>query len=69
MRAVYSYAIILWNVWTMEYPGSLSARVHEILRSDLGFSGVIMTDDLYMDAVRDEYGARRSGSACRTSGK
>lgn len=40
-----------------EYPASLSARVHEILRSDLGFSGVIMTDDLYMDAVRDEYGA------------
>lgn len=38
------------------YPASLSAKVHEILRSDLGFSGVVMTDDLYMDAIRDEYG-------------
>lgn len=38
------------------YPASLSAKVHEILRSDLGFSGVVMTDDLYMDAIRGEYG-------------
>ncbi|MBC5646847.1 glycoside hydrolase family 3 protein [Christensenella tenuis] len=38
------------------YPASLSVKVHEILRSDLGFSGVIMTDDLYMDAIRNEYG-------------
>ncbi|WP_082989575.1 glycoside hydrolase family 3 N-terminal domain-containing protein [Christensenella intestinihominis] len=39
-----------------EYPASLSEKAHDILRSDLGFSGVIMTDDLYMDAIRDEYG-------------
>ena len=37
-------------------PASLSPEVHEVLRDDLGFSGVIMTDDLYMDAIRSEYG-------------
>ena len=33
-------------------PASLSAKVHEILRDDLHFTGVAMTDDLEMDAIR-----------------
>lgn len=32
-------------------PASLSISVHKILRDDLGFTGVIMTDDLAMDAI------------------
>lgn len=33
-------------------PASLSPRAHEILRNDLGFDGVIITDDLVMGGVR-----------------
>lgn len=36
-----------------KYPASLSEKVHEILRKDLGFTGIIMTDDLAMDAVKE----------------
>jgi beta-N-acetylhexosaminidase len=35
------------------YPASLSRNVHNILRNDLKFNGVIMTDDLSMDAIKD----------------
>lgn len=38
------------------YPASLSPKVNRILRDDLGFDGVIMTDDLYMDAIRNYTG-------------
>ncbi|MDO5415900.1 MAG: glycoside hydrolase family 3 N-terminal domain-containing protein [Lachnospiraceae bacterium] len=34
-------------------PASLSTQVHKILREALGFSGVVVTDDLAMDGVRD----------------
>jgi len=32
-------------------PASLSKPIHDILRNDLGFSGVIMTDDLVMEGI------------------
>ena len=35
-------------------PASLSPAVHELLREELGFDGVAITDDLAMEAVSDE---------------
>ena len=32
-------------------PASLSISVHNLLRNELGFTGIVITDDLYMDAV------------------
>ncbi|MDV4152655.1 glycoside hydrolase family 3 N-terminal domain-containing protein [Clostridium sp. AL.422] len=37
-------------------PASLSKPVHDIIRNDLGFDGVIMTDDLQMDAIKEYIG-------------
>ena len=37
-------------------PASLSPAVHKILRDDLGYDGVIMTDDLKMDAIKKYIG-------------
>jgi beta-N-acetylhexosaminidase len=34
-----------------DLPASLSPAVHEVLRENFGFDGVVMTDDLAMDAV------------------
>ena len=34
------------------YPASLSENVHKILREDLNFSGIVITDDLSMEAVK-----------------
>ena len=35
-----------------KYPASISKTWHDILREDLNYSGLIVTDDLYMDAIR-----------------
>lgn len=40
-----------------ERPATLSAPVHELLRKEMGFSGVIVTDDLSMQAITKAYGA------------
>ena len=39
------------NCMDPDLPASLSPEVHRILREDLGFDGVVMTDDLAMEAV------------------
>ena len=41
------------NCMDSSKPASLSARVHEILRNDLGFTGIAVTDDLEMDAITE----------------
>ena len=39
-----------------QLPASLSPKVHAYLRDHMGFSGVTITDDLVMQAIRDTYG-------------
>ena len=39
------------NCIDKNYPASLSENVHKIIRNQLNFNGVIMTDDLIMDAI------------------
>ena len=34
-------------------PASLSKNIHNILRDELAFTGIIITDDLYMDAIKE----------------
>ncbi len=49
------FVLVSHNIVTCmdaQYPASLSAKVHELLRDGLGFEGVIVTDDLAMDAVK-----------------
>lgn len=38
-------------------PASLSKKVHNVLRNDLGFTGIIITDDLDMGAVSNDSNA------------
>ncbi len=38
-------------------PASLSPAVHRYLREEMGFDGVIVTDDLVMQAITDQYGS------------
>lgn len=40
-----------------DFPASLSPAVHRYLRREMGFEGVILTDDLVMEAITDQYGA------------
>lgn len=49
-------------------PASLSPEVHKIIRRDLNFQGVIMTDDLSMDAIQVYIGTEDSAVIAVKSG-
>ena len=59
---------ILVEALDPELPASLSPAVHRYLREELGFSGVIMTDDLVMQAITDRYGAGEAAVMAVLSG-
>ena len=48
------------NALDPDTPASLSAAVHAYLREEMGFDGVIVTDDLVMQAITDLYGVGES---------
>lgn len=48
------------NCIDTEYPASLSVPVHDYLRNEMNFNGVIVTDDLIMEAITDIYGAEEA---------
>ena len=54
-----SMVLVSHNIVTAidpDNPASLSKDVHDILRNELEFDGVIITDDLYMDAISSYLG-------------
>lgn len=51
-----------------ERPASLSPEVHRILREELAFDGVILTDDLYMDAIQEFAGTEAAAVAAVLAG-
>lgn len=51
-----------------DLPASLSPEVHRILREELSFAGVILTDDLYMDAIQDFTGKEAAAVAAVLAG-
>lgn len=55
IRAGAPFVLVSHNIVSCmdaDYPASLSPAVHEILRDELRFDGVALTDDLAMDAVK-----------------
>ena len=49
-------AHVLYPSWDAKVPATLSRRIaHDILRGELGFAGMLVSDDLGMRAVADRY--------------
>jgi beta-N-acetylhexosaminidase len=49
-------AHVLYPAWDAKLPATLSRRIsHEILRGEIGFNGMLVSDDLGMRAVADHY--------------
>ncbi|GAA0084463.1 glycoside hydrolase family 3 N-terminal domain-containing protein [Clostridium sp. CTA-7] len=49
-------------------PASLSPNVHKIIRNELNYDGIIMTDDLQMDAIKEYIGDSTSAVLAITAG-
>jgi beta-N-acetylhexosaminidase len=55
-------AHVVYEVWDKERPASLSPIViREIIRGRIGFDGFLMSDDIGMEALQGDFGARAAG--------
>lgn len=58
---------LLYNVWDPDHPASQSPFViEEIIRRRIGFSGLLMSDDIGMEALGGDHGER--AAACIAAG-
>ncbi len=58
---------LLYTQWDAERPASQSPIViHDIIRQRIGFDGFLMSDDIGMDALAGDHGAR--AAACVAAG-
>ncbi len=56
-------AHVVYTAWDSDLPASLSPTViGQIIRERIGFDGLLMTDDLGMEALSGDFGARASGA-------
>jgi beta-N-acetylhexosaminidase len=55
-------AHVVYTVWDAERPASLSPIViRDIIRERIGFDGLLMSDDLGMEALQGDFGDRAAG--------
>jgi beta-N-acetylhexosaminidase len=61
LKAVMSAHIVNMNLDPEGLPGTLSRKIlHDILRQDLGFKGVVFSDDMQMQAITEHYGLEKA---------
>ena len=56
-------AHVVYTAWDPDHPASLSRTViGDIIRGRIGFDGWLMSDDLGMEALQGDFGARAAGA-------
>lgn len=55
-------AHIVFSAIDADYPATTSAKMMEMIRKDIGFDGLLMTDDLSMEALTGTIGQRATAS-------